>query len=1373
MESPVEYTPGGSGPPLRGRWYDARLMRRGLDELLGESEGFVGLLRQLRELVGRYAAARRMPPLLLLGETGTGKTMIARALHDEGPRSGRPFVDVNCAAIPETLMEAEMFGYERGAFTDARLAKAGLFMAADRGTIFLDEIGLLPEMLQAKLLKVVEEQQLRPLGSTTSKLVDVWIIAATSEDLEAAVRKRRFREDLYHRLAVVTLRVPPLRQRAEDVVLLARHLLARACADYGLPTKAFTSEALVELRAYQWPGNIRELGNVVERVALLWEALDIPASALGLAHGRSTAAPGSGRAARPRAPVDESAGAGEHDRLIEALTAAGGNVSRAAESLGLTRNTLRYRLRKLAGDAHVPLAAPASSDTTPAPSSPARWERRRLAFLRVAVTPASAEPLHQAGRVVKEVTEKIAVFGGTVDGVSPLGVTAVFGFEPAEDVLRRAAQAATAIRKLFRRPHEADSPAPSAKLAVHDMHALLWRGSWGVHLDMAARQEIWRTLDGLIRRVDHGCVILSDTTAASLRASSQLTDARDAHGDACVLLGGEPRTSRSGPRVFVGRQAEMAMLHRRLALVREGRGQVITIGGEPGIGKSRMLFEFHRTLAPDEAAYLSARAVSYGRTQPLLPIIELMCRAHGIEDDDPPAAILAKLRSALATLGLPADQMTPYLSRLIGRTAGIDSLVREDPETVHQRTIECVRDVVLAASRARPLVIAIEDLHWMDRASERYMETIVDALVEAPILLLTTQRPGQRAPWSDRSYVAELKLLPLGRADARQVLGAALRQDDDASRLHPATAEAILDRAEGNPFFIEELARAMPEAPAATTPVPDSIEAVLLARMDRLPESSKMVLQAASVLGRDVPLELLRAISSEVSEPEDRLDELHRLEYLHLRSRTAQAHYRFKHALTQEVAYGSLLPPDRRALHARVVEVVEQRYADRLDDHVETLAHHALGGELWRSAVDYLRRAGRKAARRFAHHEAVACYEQALPALARLPEGSTVTEAVDIRIDLFVPLMALGEYRRCLAHCVDAATIAESLGDRLRIGRALAACSLMLRLTNATDDAIEVGERAIAIGVELGNASLTATARFYVATALHVRGDFRKAEAHCRDSYAPLRGELTAEYARTLTRYQIGARMWLLWSLESLGELTEAVAIGRESVEIVRLRGERFVEIVAAAFLGLVLIARGDWHEAIAALEPALANCRTYHVGDFLSPVPMHLGYAYSYAGRLDEGIRLQEEGAAHAEAIQGYTGYTLRLAQLALCYLLGDRHGEAEATARRGLALARELPQPPGEAACLHALGAVLTKADSLDFAEAHTALQQALERATALEMRLLVAHCHLDLARLHRRAEDSVSARAHLSTALAMYREIDMPFWIAETEREAASRP
>jgi DNA-binding NtrC family response regulator/tetratricopeptide (TPR) repeat protein len=1348
----------------------------GFAELLGESPALIGLRHELQQLVRRYATARRLPPILLLGETGTGKSMIARALHAEGPRAGRPFVDVACPEIPETLMESEMFGVERGAFTDARQSRAGRFAEADRGTIFLDEIGLLPDSLQAKLLKIVEEQQLRPLGATASRPIDVWIIAATSEDLEAAVRKRRFREDLYFRLAVVTLRVPPLRERGDDVVILARRLLARACTDYGLATKTFTPDALAALKAHQWPGNVRELGNVIERVALRSEGPFATAEVLGLSATDESpmASPDGDRTGGERPDIDTAVAGLERTRLLEALDAARGNVTRAAQRLGLTRNTFRYRLRKhgmARGPGHAPFSPGASP--APRPSGVPRWERRRVAFLRVALAPTDDGAEHRRPALLEEVREKVVGFGGTLDGVSPAGVTAVFGLDLLEDAPRRAAHAAMAIRKLGVRAREGDPTLPAIKLAIHGLAALLWKTADGVHVDADARPGIWQTLDRLVAGDVDGSIVVSEPTSELLRSMFHLIDAPD-RGGACLLLDGEraviPRTAGS---VFAGRRDEMTMLRGRFELARAGRGQVVGIAGEPGIGKSRVLFEFRRTLAADTVTYLSARSQPHGRDLLLLPIIELLRRAHGIEEQDSPDVIRDKLRSRLNVLGMPADEMTPYLMRLLGSGNGIDTIAHLSPQELHQRTLEIFRGIALASSRAGPLVVAVEDLHWMDRASEGYLAALVDALVEAPILLLTTSRGGHRPPWSERSYVSELRLQPLARADARLVLDAALGRERRPAPLPTAIAEAILDRADGNPFFIEELARAVGPAAEAVAPVPQSIEAVLLARIDRLPDESKGVLQAASVLGRDVPVRLLEAITPETATPTERLRELQQLEYLHDRSDGTQQLYRFKHALTQEVAYSSLLAEHRRGLHARVVGAIEVQYADRLDEHTEKLAHHAVQGQLWERAAPYLRQAGLKAADRSANHEAVACLEQALEALGHLPGGRATNEAIDLHLDLGRVLVPLADYGGCLEHLSEAAKLADARGERGRRGRALASQCLMLRITGATYAAIEAGRAALAIASEVADADLAATASFFLGTAHHTRGEFREAAACYRAGLIPLLGAVTPERARMLPRYTGGVRAWLAWTLESLGEFGEALVLGREAVQIAEARGDRAPDAAARCLLANVHLGLGDTGRAIPLLEQALILCRAHDVRDWMGFVAMRLGFAYAHAGRLAEGVRLLEEGDAHCEAIRGVTGHATRLAGFAQSLLLAGRHAEAGETARRGVVLAREQHQPAGEAVCLRAMGMVTAAADSPDTAAAESYFTQARDMAATLEMRPLVAHCHCHLGKLARSTERHDEAREHLAAAALMYRDMGMQFWLDEMAAESKKVP
>src|SRR5215471_12745848 len=311
-----------------------------VDELVGRCAQIAALREQIRALLAREANLRRLPPILITGETGTGKGLVADIIHRSSSRSSAAFVAVNGAAIPETLLESELFGYERGAFTDARQSKAGLIQVAHRGTLFLDEVALLPPLLQAKLLKVVEDASVRRLGSTRSEPVDACIISATNENPETLVRARRFREDLYHRLAVITLALPPLRERGDDIELLAEQALARESVNQSGLTKKFGQDARVALRAHPWPGNVRELNSVIARVVLMCPTTVIPAAALEL---------------DPLPPVryEEALGGGdltiaelERQQLSKALERTGWNISHAAAALGLTRNTVRARIAR-------------------------------------------------------------------------------------------------------------------------------------------------------------------------------------------------------------------------------------------------------------------------------------------------------------------------------------------------------------------------------------------------------------------------------------------------------------------------------------------------------------------------------------------------------------------------------------------------------------------------------------------------------------------------------------------------------------------------------------------------------------------------------------------------------------------------------------------------------------------------------------------------------------------------------------------------------------------------------------------------------------------------------------------------------------------
>jgi DNA-binding NtrC family response regulator len=321
--------------------------RYGFENIIGRSAG----MRAVLDTVSRVAPLRTT--VLLTGESGTGKEVIAKALHYNSPRASQPLVAINCAAIPENLLESELFGHERGAFTDAHARKLGHFESAHRGTIFLDEIGEMNPGTQAKLLRVLEQGTFARVGGSQPITVDVRVVAATNRDLDQSMQQGTFRPDLFFRLNVVAIHLPPLRDRREDLPLLIRHFLQRKAAELGMAEKQFAAGAFDSLLHYGYPGNVRELENLVERaLALSQGALmgveDLPPH---LANGRSVAAPPAtlpaAQATATAASLSDAVDQLEHTLITDALTQAEHNQTRAAEILGTTRRILKYKMDKL------------------------------------------------------------------------------------------------------------------------------------------------------------------------------------------------------------------------------------------------------------------------------------------------------------------------------------------------------------------------------------------------------------------------------------------------------------------------------------------------------------------------------------------------------------------------------------------------------------------------------------------------------------------------------------------------------------------------------------------------------------------------------------------------------------------------------------------------------------------------------------------------------------------------------------------------------------------------------------------------------------------------------------------------------------------
>jgi DNA-binding NtrC family response regulator len=614
---------------------------------LGDSAPVRELLASVTRLLSTLGPGRRVPPILLQGETGTGKGLLARTIHETGPRAAGPFVDLNCAAIPATLIEAELFGFERGAFTDARQARTGLVEAAHRGTLFLDEIGLVPEGLQAKLLTVLETREVRPLGGARPRAVDVSIIAATNSDLREAVSQRRFREDLYHRLAVLVFSLPPLRERGDDVLELAEAFLGRACADHALKKK-LAEDARAAIAAYRWPGNVRELANLMERVALLTEGSIITATDLALPAVSIASSPTDGGppdVLSLKASVDTFTRA----RVEQALNEALGNISAAAERLGVPRSTLRYQLERFGltqggmGRARRRTApvTPPLAERVLVPGRTVEGERRQVTVLFADFTEATdraaggdPETTRQLfDPVLEAMIDAIRRHEGSINHVRHDGLMALFGAPAAhEDHAVRACHAALSMHESVGRLAEGMRSSLGAdikiRVGVHSGDVALRVIGNEVRLDHAAIPETTRVAARTVQAARAGSSLITADTLRLAEGFIEVAPAAPANVYELKAASGV-RSRLKGPVTrslsqFVGRDADITQIGIAMDRARSGRGQVVALVGEPGVGKSRLVYEFTHSHRTQDWLVLEAGALSYGKATSYLPVIELL-----------------------------------------------------------------------------------------------------------------------------------------------------------------------------------------------------------------------------------------------------------------------------------------------------------------------------------------------------------------------------------------------------------------------------------------------------------------------------------------------------------------------------------------------------------------------------------------------------------------------------------------------------------------------------------------------------------------------------------------------------------------------------
>ncbi|MBI4609543.1 MAG: AAA family ATPase [Candidatus Rokubacteria bacterium] len=489
---------------------------------------------------------------------------------------------------------------------------------------------------------------------------------------------------------------------------------------------------------------------------------------------------------------------------------------------------------------------------------------------------------------------------------------------------------------------------------------------------------------------------------------------------------------------LVGRERELGLLQDCFARVKAGRGQVVGIVGEAGVGKSRVLYEFKRLLEGERVTWLEGHCVSYGQATPYLPVLEILRTNFHVEEEDNPLQIGEKLRQGFRVLDPNLEGILPFLGELFGLPLDDEVLKKLDPKTKRQKTFEAIRALTMAGSQRRPHVVIVEDLHWIDKTSEDYLAFLIDSLAGMPLLLLTTQRPGYSVRWADKTYYTQIALDLLTDVDTEVMLAQLL----GARELPADLTRLVREKAEGNPLFVEEITRSLLErgvlvrsngqvrwSQEARVEFPPTAQDIIRARVDHLEEPVKRALQTAAVIGRDFGPSLLARVSEAHAELDRHLQALKRLELIHEIRFFPEPEYSFKHAVIRDVAYESLLVHQRKGIHRLIGEAIEELYPDRLAEQYEILARHFSAADEREKALEYFEKAGDKAARAVALGEALALYEGALA----LVDPDNPMKKADLLVKLanvstFVTSDA--EADRVLAHAESALPFFERLGDK-------------------------------------------------------------------------------------------------------------------------------------------------------------------------------------------------------------------------------------------------------------------------------------------------------------------------------------------------------
>ena len=864
------------------------------------------------------------------------------------------------------------------------------------------------------------------------------------------------------------------------------------------------------------------------------------------------------------------------------------------------------------------------------------------------------EEVHQiVDRCFEAITAEVHRFEGTINQYTGDGVMALFGAPIAhEDSPRRAAHAALGIQRAIRdlsvELEARQVPTVRMRIGLNTGPVVVGRIGDDLRMDYTAVGDTTNVAARLQQAARPGSVLVSGATQRAIGGFFETLDLGEltVKGHAPVRAHEvlRPRGRRSrldaaterGLTPLVGRESELDTLRERFREVRAGRGHVVFVAGEAGIGKSRLLLEFRRGLvkANESVTWLEGQCVSFGQSIPFLPVIDQLRRNFGIEEFDGEPEIVAKIEHGMRRMG-GLEAHIPFVRYLLAVEPGDPMVSAIDAAARRARILDAIRALSLGGAQIRPIVLVLEDLHWVDASTEEYLTTLIDSVASVPILLVLTYRIGYAPPFGSRSFYTTLTLRTLSDEETLAMAGRVLGTPDFPRELR----DALVAKAEGVPLYVEEVTKTLLDVGVLRQEdgsyrlvrrledagVPDTIQGIIMARLDRLGEEGKRAVQLASVIGRQFLKRLLARIAGLTHELDGLLAELKTLEIVYELGLLPEPAYIFKHAVIQDVAYQSLLVQRRRDLHRAVGQAIEELYADRLADHYEELAHHFAQGEAWAKAFEYLVRSGNKARDTYANEAAVAHYTNAIDIARRMSPPlplATVLEVYQRRGRLQVVVAKNEEAIEGLEKML---ALARAAGDRRLEGEALADLAFAHGFTLLWEHqqvAARYADEAVAIGREIGDDRL-------LAKALSNRSNVHSSYGEL-DQAVPLIEESVrlGERLGSPELYLVG--LFFLGHFHNWqGDYHRAIEIQSRVTREAQSIHDEFNEGLGLWCLGLAHIGCGLYAEARAVLDDALVKARERKSHFNVGRITNTLGWLHQELGDFRRALELNREAAA------------------------------------------------------------------------------------------------------------------------------------------------